>query len=435
MTAVGVEPAAVTAAVAAPRLAAPGEVPVSAASVAGQASSGAVAEPGGAASPALPSTPAMPRIETAAEIPPVAIPSFQIPPASVALREAAEAPRPRAGEVQRRPSALGRPVPARNGGSLAGGNGGLSGTGHGHGEDTGGAGSSSWAALASAAAIVALIAAGVSVVVPMFAGAPPSATTTVLDLEQRIGKLESQLSRSNIQQLQASSSLERRIDTVDRRVTQVAREIGEAGAAVGERVTAVERALPQLEHKIRTMPAGSPTLGTLLAASQLRQALAGYEPYQTALGAVRYAGVNAPELNEVLTAISARAPTGILTEARLVRWFEDFAPSIVSAGSAGLIGRVGDGMAGLLAAVAPPVYYGLGFGDSATPRAVVSRAKQALRVGNFGYAVQELSRLEDDAARQAEPWLAEARARLMANHARDLLASYMMSVVSTGRPE
>ena len=57
-----------------------------------------------------------------------------------------------------------------------------------------------------------------------------------------------------------------------------------------------------------------------------------------------------------------------------------------------------------------------------------------MAAGDFSRAVELLGELADKPAEAAMAWLAEARARVIADHARDLLGKHIQALAEPGAP-
>jgi len=376
---------------------------------------------------------AIPPIETAAEIPPIEIPRFDIPPAEVPISSTAN------GKTEPRPAGNGDPRAAHPQDSSQGSTF-EAGTVLPMNDGTAGAGQdgrsrfSTWTVVSLLAALLALLCAAIAIYVAT-SGNPiePRSSGTPRDLERRVTEVESKVSRVALEQVAVQTALEQRINAVDGRIDDASERTAATAARLADQISDLKASTEEIEKKIVSMPMGSPTLAKILAASQLRSALEKPTPFQSELEAVRIAGISNPRVTQALQQIEKRATTGIATETWLTIRFPAFSEAIINASTAGdPIGQVMDGVSGLIEYYAPPLYRFAGYAGGETARAVVARAEQALRTGNFQNAIDELSRLDGAAAHEAEPWLAEARARLAANRVRTILNNHMIALAAAG---
>ena len=273
------------------------------------------------------------------------------------------------------------------------------------------------AGLAIAAALVALVAAGVSVLEPLWTPAAPGSVPSAA-ADRRLGELEGRITRVAQDQETHATTLGKQLGTLD------------------SRVAAVEKAVPALERKLAAQGAGSPTIAILLAATQLRTALAGSGPFNNELAALRLTGYADPEVRPNLDLLTNRAAAGISSEAWLIGRFSSVvAPNILRAATLGdPLGRVGDEMLGWFATLAPPLYRLTGATQGNSPRAIADRAAAWMAAGDFARAVEQLGELSGPPAEVAAPWLAEARARVTADRLRLQLGQTVVTLAPGGVP-
>ena len=281
--------------------------------------------------------------------------------------------------------------------------------------------------LSIAAALVALIAAGIAVM------SPPSTTTAATGAapasERRLGDLEGKIARVALEQGSQTTAIEKRISTLDSRLAQTASK--QTAEELAERIAILERDLPALQQRVASQGIGAPALGVLLAATQLRGVLTTSNPFLNELAAFRLTGFNDPALRQALDGIGSRASTGIATEAWLIGRFSSVQTNILRAASIGNPGaRLADVVLDTLSDWLPPLYRMTGASEGATPRALADRAQAAMAAGDFPRAVDILGELSGLPAEVAAPWLAEARARVIADRSRTLLAKHMLSIAT-----
>jgi DNA-binding transcriptional MerR regulator len=283
--------------------------------------------------------------------------------------------------------------------------------------------------LSLAAAAVALVAAVVTVwSLPQLSPEPSSAT---FPAERRLGDLESKVARVALEQGTQSSTIEKQLSALDARLKQSAsRQVTDD---LAQRIATLERDLPALQQRIAAQGLGSPALAVLLSATQLRGALVSANPFVNELAAFRLSGFNDPPLKQALDQIASRATPGIETEAWLIGRFSVVQGNILRAASLGNPGaRLADLFLDVMADWTPPLYRLTGASEGSTARALTDRAQALMAANEFGRAVELLGQLTGLPAEVAAPWLAEARARVIADRARTLLARHMLSIAEPG---
>lgn len=170
-----------------------------------------------------------------------------------------------------------------------------------------------------------------------------------------------------------------------------------------DRITALEaRPVPQ---ETASLPAA-----TLLAVVQLRGALRGSGPYDTALAALDSLGDLDPA---ALAVLSTHAATGVVTHGALRDRFTSLADAILTAVVAPSEGSWIQRTLGRLSGLITVRRIG-GDVTGNTVGAIVARAEARLGVGDLAAAVAEIAMLDGDVS---GPWLADARARLAAEAA------------------
>jgi len=282
------------------------------------------------------------------------------------------------------------------------------------------------ARLSLAAAVVALIAAGIAVW--SSPSSCPAGDEAASATERRLGDLESKVTRVAQEQ---TTTVEKRLAALDTKLGQTASR--KAADELAERVALLEKELPALQQRVSAQGLGSPAVAVLLAATQLRGGLATSNPYVNELAAFRLTGFNDPPLRQSLDQISSRALGGIATEAWLIGRFSTVHGNILRAATLGDPGgRVADFFLDALSDLAPPLYRLTGVPEGASPRAIADRAVASMAAGDFSRAVEQLGELTGLPAEVAAPWLAEARARVIADRARTQLAKHMLAVAQPG---
>jgi hypothetical protein len=249
--------------------------------------------------------------------------------------------------------------------------------------------------------------------------------------ERRLGDLESKVTRVALEQGAQTAAIEKQISALDIRLAQTASR--QSAEDLSQRITALERELPALQRRVAAQGTGSPALAVLLAATQLRGVLATANPFVNELAAFRLTGFTDPPLKQALDQIASRAVPGIETEAWLIGRFSMVQGNILRAASLGNpLARLGDIMLDTLSDWTPPLYRLTGVSEGPAARAIADRAQALMAAGEFGRAVEQLSELTGLPAEVAAPWLAEARARVIADRTRSLLAHHMLAIAQPG---
>lgn len=167
----------------------------------------------------------------------------------------------------------------------------------------------------------------------------------------------------------------------------------------------------------------------VLAAGQLRGALAGSGPFQGELQAVKALGTKDDELNKAVDAIAPFAGKGIPTQAQLADRLDREASGIVRAEQKGEGGNWVKDVTGTLSTLVTVRRQG-GEVVGNTADAVIARAQAAMNQGNLKGAVDEIATLQGPAAQAAAGWLADAKARLAANTAGQQLTGRSIALLT-----
>ena len=256
------------------------------------------------------------------------------------------------------------------------------------------------ARLSFASAVIALLAAGVAVIEP--SSSPSSGPSTAID--SRLTALESAI-----------------LSDSRRQETQIAAIKGQISTFDG-RLSALERDFPAVQRRVLEEGLRSPVLADLLAATQLRNQLETAGPFVNELAAFRMTAFDDPPLKQALDQIANRGKSGIPTQAWLIGRFSAVSANIIRAAAWNHPGqRVTDFFLDTLSDWAPPLYRLTGAPEGSTPRAWMA-------AGDFSRAVEQLGDLTDKPAETAVAWLSEARARVIADHAQELLDKHMTAL-------
>lgn len=184
------------------------------------------------------------------------------------------------------------------------------------------------------------------------------------------------------------------------------------------RIETLTRRMATLEALSRAAPQQSPALMQSLLDLSVR--IESGRPYGQALAAVRRQVGQKPEAARIgaeaaFVALAPHAVAGLPTRTALIRRFDPVAAAIQRAqpapGEAGFFERLRRRLASIVV-VRPKT---AGGGDSLVDR--LARSEAALEAGDLAAAVAALEELPAPVRREAEGWLADAKARLEAERA------------------
>ncbi|MGY0792564.1 COG4223 family protein [Azospirillum argentinense] len=225
------------------------------------------------------------------------------------------------------------------------------------------------------------------------------------------------------------AQLTEQLGQVQQRVEAVGNEAQAAGQ-IRQDVDALKQELAAVNQAVETRRDAATAAQTLvLAAGQLRSALAAGQPFQQELQAVRAVASGDAQVTQPLEAVAGYAAKGVPTQPQLTDRFSAMASDIVRADNQGEGNDWVEQVTGKIATlVTVRRSGGDAVGDGAS--AVVARAEAALQAGNLGGAVKELEALKGPAAQVAAPWVADAKARLAANEAGQQLTNRAIGLLS-----
>ncbi|GAA4253364.1 hypothetical protein GBZ26_11625 [Azospirillum formosense] len=225
------------------------------------------------------------------------------------------------------------------------------------------------------------------------------------------------------------AQLTEQLGQVQQRVDSVGNEVQAAGQ-IRQEVDALKQELAAVNQAVETRRDAATAAQTLvLAAGQLRSALAAGQPFQQELQAVRAVASGDAQVTQPLEAVAGYAAKGVPTQPQLTDRFSAMASDIVRADNQGEGNDWVEQVTGKIATlVTVRRSGGDAVGDGAS--AVVARAEAALQAGNLGGAVKELAALKGPAAQVAAPWIADAKARLAANEAGQQLTNRAIGLLS-----
>ena len=205
-----------------------------------------------------------------------------------------------------------------------------------------------------------------------------------------------------------------RIEVLESKVEHLVARTGKIEGRVGAR----ERRAPALDP---------PTL--LLVVGPLRSALRGSGPFDAELTAVRAIAGSDADVAAAVEMLAPRAAAGVPPIAALRARFSAVAEQAVRASTApGESSLIHDWIVSPIAKLVSVRPVGDVPGDSTG--AIVARTEARLVEGDLTAAVTEVERLEGPAAKEANDWLADARARLAAESALTVLEARALAALA-----
>lgn len=250
------------------------------------------------------------------------------------------------------------------------------------------------------------------------------------DLSDRLAQLDSRLSTLEQQQsgpppvsAEDLAALTRRIDGL-----QQTSEGGDADLVA--RLDALAATQKDLAAKVAQGRNRQEQAGAfLLAANLLAAASSDSGTFSAELDAVETAALDQPEVGEAIGTLRTHAG-GVPSEADLRSRFPSVAASIIDAS---IVGAGDDVVGTALTRIASLVTLRrteTEEGDDID--AIVNRAEAAANAGDLPGAVQALGALDGDPAKVAQPWIAEAQARIAVDRAVRTLQSRALATLSGG---
>ena len=171
------------------------------------------------------------------------------------------------------------------------------------------------------------------------------------------------------------------------------------------------------------------TRDTILAAERLREALRAAAPFDNELQAFQEVVADQADLLKIATDLAPFAKSGIPPLATLREQFDAVARKIVASD----LMMEGDGwmatVVNRLSSLVSVRRTGAEVGENSIDGAVAT-AERAVGDGDLMGAITALQALEGDAAEAAAPWLADARARIMAERSMVVLHVHAVSLMS-----
>jgi hypothetical protein len=242
--------------------------------------------------------------------------------------------------------------------------------------------------------------------------------------------------------------VEKSMDTAKKMIRATAPPTDKLGGGpsleqLSERVGELEKreaALKELTNRVDTMEkttaegAGA-AQAVVLAVAGLNDAIARGEPFDKHLETLKAIGGGDPNIKATLALLTKRAAAGIPTLATLRDRFDQLAGQIVRASKArddeGWMARAADRISSLIS------WRRVGNGATGdSVDGVVARAEARLKAGDLTGAVKALDGLtvNKNAAAAAEPWLADAKARVTAERAVASLHVHAVSLLTPAKP-
>ncbi len=324
-------------------------------------------------------------------------------------------------------------------------------------------GSGGWMPGMLLGAAIVLIAVGGTVVtrdawLPVITGVEPERPAEMEEEIARIDALERQLRRVEEQQTEPAEVAEvmeamaamrerletatQRLDSGSERIDQLAERVDAAGERADsladqmDTLTETQRDLAEAQRDVvdpedlrrAAREVAGRQVAQTLAVSELREALRSATPFETELEMAQRVVEPDSELADLLDELAPYAETGIPTEEQLVARFDPAANDAMAraAEDAGH-GWVGGVLRRLTDAVSVrPV----GEQPGEATGAVLARAESRLEAGNLQGAIATLEELDGGAREAMEPWLEQARGRLMAEDTLSAVSAQMIDMLT-----
>lgn len=219
-------------------------------------------------------------------------------------------------------------------------------------------------------------------------------------------------------------------ESLDTRVDQLEKRLGTGSptsAPLRDRITALEKSAAAIETLMTTVPEAV----NLIAVRDLRFLLTNGGPFYVELTVVRRTGTIPAPAQEALNAVAGRSQVGVPTNADLVASFNGMAAAVARAEVMKIDSGLGDRLLGWAAGVAGSVQVAV-TGDTKLKgtgsRLALAGAK--LDAGDVRAAIDIVSAIGGPGNPAAAQWLTNARLRLAANEAGDLLQAYLVDAAA-----
>ncbi|MBI2241869.1 MAG: uroporphyrinogen-III synthase [Magnetospirillum gryphiswaldense] len=239
----------------------------------------------------------------------------------------------------------------------------------------------------------------------------------------RLDKAEAAITALQAQP-QVPAKLVGEVEDLGKQLAELKRTSADAAAVLrmADRLEKIEAELRDIQAK------RSSAVAVLLAVGQLREALARAMPFDAELRALLALAGNDPEVVTQTQPLKARAELGIPTRTTLVTRFHRLAPDLVRAQ---VLPADQSWWRQTLDRLAALVVVRREDGDAAGSgtAAIVARIETRLAEDDLEHAADEAAGLKDAAAEIVAPWLADARARLVADKAASALTAHVVAQV------
>lgn len=205
------------------------------------------------------------------------------------------------------------------------------------------------------------------------------------------------------------------------------------GGKMSDRITALEKTVAGLDGRLAQVTGSSQVVG-ILAARQLRGALADSAPFTNELALARMSGAADANVAKALDSIAGRAAEGIPTRSELNARFAVLVPAVLNAELGTGTNGIGETMWGWVTGVANVLSLPASETvEESKSTALLTRAGLMLEAGDLSGALERVSLLEGASAEAAKPWMADVRARIAADQASTLLANRITDLLATGK--
>lgn len=239
----------------------------------------------------------------------------------------------------------------------------------------------------------------------------------------RLDKAEAAITALQAQP-QVPAKLVGEVEDLGKQLVELKRTSADAAAVLrmADRLEKIEAELRDIQAK------RSSAVAVLLAVGQLREALARAMPFDAELRALLALAGNDPEVVTQTQPLKVRAELGIPTRTTLVTRFHRLAPDLVRAQ---VLPADQSWWRQTLDRLAALVVVRREDGDAAGSgtAAIVARIETRLAEDDLEHAADEAAGLKDAAAEIVAPWLADARARLVADKAASALTAHVVAQV------
>jgi len=203
--------------------------------------------------------------------------------------------------------------------------------------------------------------------------------------------------------------------------------VGDALAQVPDAASAPDSALAQTMQDIP--PADREAAALLIGLSQFRNATNRGEPFADDLALLQsLVGEDDPELTGALNRLAPQAEKGVLSNEGLSDQFKNLTGDIVGASLSGESISVEEKAKARFGDLVQVKKDGTQLTGTDTQK-IVAQAQDMLDAGDIGGAVTVLEALDGPAAETASPFLAQAQAAMVAQHAQELLGQRVFNSV------